>query len=241
MADKQELQVSGVSRFDGAVKVDSIATTMVEAIAPLAGIGAGIQAAERAVVTAVATALWLTHGKHANREDCATVVGTLKLGMDSAGFPGSFASAASSLLGRVLRYSPDAPLTRSECIREADHMASFMFAQRTKRREEERAKREAAKKDKAAAEKAAKEQAKSEEPGGDVTDAVTIELPEFALFGGPDDCLKITADEFNALRDTLLAMRAATKAEQAEIRKADMAKQVGDNSWQAEAARLKVA
>jgi len=219
MTDK--IIVQGEPRFaENAPRVGEIYETMDQAIAPLAGIGSGIQAAERAVVRAVATALWLAHGKHKGTLPIADVVGDLKLGMDAAGWHGSFAAAAASLLGRVMRFTPEEPMTRAACISEADHFASIMFAQQTKRREREREERAKKKREKAEREKAEKAAEKAER--GDATDAAAVpEAPQWILAGGPDQLDTISEAEYIALRDVLVKMRADAAAYDAQIRKAE--------------------
>jgi len=238
-----QFDVIGESRHESRILAGEVHNDLTEAIAPLAGIGRGIQAAERAVITAVASGLWLAHGKlprSVDRMAVEAVVGTLQLGMSSAGWPGTYAHSASVLLGRVLRFTPDAPMTKAECIAEADHMASFMFAQQTKRRDAERKKREEAKKAKKAEEAAEKAAADAEKAESTPPADAPEPLQALALISPTGEVTHLSEEEYLILEATLREHRAATAAQASTNRKRAIEKQRGGDSWSAEAARLSI-
>lgn len=229
--------VNASKRFDTAPKVAEIPANMTAACDSIAGVGALFQDADRLLTLAVARALMDSTAEGAVPDQ---VIGQLMRGMTAAKLSSGPAKNATRAMGTALRVAKayDGVMSGGVALREAGEITAQIFAHETKRRQEARKEREAKK----AEEAAAKKREAADKAEAALKEAAEPPAPqELVLAGVEGEGFTITQEEFIALRDTLLAMRKASDDHAAAIRADERARSKGDNNYQAEATRLKVA
>jgi hypothetical protein len=244
MTENTENTVNASKRFDDAPKVAEIPANMAAACDSIAGVGGLFQSADRLLTLAVARALIDATAEGAIPEQ---VIGQLMRGMTAAKLSSGPAKNATRAMGTALRVAKayDGAMSGGVALREAGEITAQIFAHETKRRQEARKEREAKKAEEAAAKKreaAAKKREAADKAEAALQESAEPPAPqELVLAGVEGEGFAITLEEFIALRDTLLAMRKASDDHAAAIRADERARSKGDNNYQAEAARLRVA